>query len=200
MKTPLAVLLLSFAFIADVSAQAPALVKNIFPEGSFDVAGDTKNTAAGWSFPDIRDKPWANGFRAEVVTGESGSRELRIIRPSPENATIVGARVPVPAKAERLKISYRILAKSIVLGEPDPAGNGAGVYARFYDAEKKPVRGAGWVGGSTSKATDAEWAERDSVFVVPEGAVDLELHIIFRSASGEIRIDDVKAEPLAPVK
>ena len=194
MKSPLTLAALAALSLQSLPAQSLLLGRNLFPEGTFDIFGESKITPSGWSFPDQNDIPWRNGFRVETVKGASGSRELRMTNPTP-GFTAVDSRVMLPAKIERLRINYRILAKKVQLGEPDPAGNGAGIYVRFHDATDKYISG-GWVGGQV-KATDAEWQEREHVFDVPAKAASLRIQVVFRSAEGEVRVDDIEVVPVS---
>lgn len=193
------VIALAFSHLA--YAQSASTGKNIFPEGSFDVFGESKLLPSGWTFPDPNDKPWKAGFRAEVVKGASGSKELKIVRPEPPGSTIVGAKFPLASKFDRLRISYRLLAKELAAGDPDPAGNGVGIYVRFYDRDTKAIRSnGGWVGGQPVSLSDSQWQDCEAVFTVPETAATLELQVIFRSAKGEIRLDDVEVIPVVKTK
>jgi len=200
MKTLFTVPVLALLLAHIASAQSALVNKNIFPEGTFDVSSEGSKTPSGWTLPDPHDKPYKAGFIALVEKGTSGSKELKITRPEPTGATMVGTKFPLPPKIERLRISFRILAKIIELGEDDPAGNGVGLYARFYDADNKAIPGvSGWV-GSPSKTADTEWQEHEQTYPVPVNATVLELHIIFRSASGEVNLDDVQIVPLSIIK
>lgn len=174
-------------------AQSLLLGRNIFPEGSFDVFGESRITPSGWSFPDQNDTPWQKGFRVEAVKGADGSRELRVVNPSP-GFNAANSRVMLPPNIERLRVNYRIFAKKIEIGESDPAGNGAGIYARFHDSSDKYLSG-GWVGGQV-KATDVEWQEREHVFDVPATAAYISIQVVFRSALGEVRVDDIEVVPV----
>lgn len=177
------------------SAQSLLLGRNIFPEGTFDIFGESRLYPNGWKFPDPNDKPWQTGFRADVVKGEAGTKELRIINPDVVGVTGASASLVLPPKIDRLRITYRILPKSLEYGAPDPGGNGAGIYVRFYDKDTKSVLG-GWVGGGPVKSTDTEWQDKETIFTVPPSAVSLEFQVVLRSAKGEIRIDDIEVVPV----
>ena len=175
-------------------AQSALLGKNLFPEGTFEVFAESKLVPIGWSFPDPNDRPWNAGFRAELVKSEAGGKELRVTNPD-FGHTSVKATVDLPPKIDRLRINYRILGKKIVLGPDDPSGNGAGIFVRFYDKSGKGLRGASWVGGMV-KATNAEWKDMEQVFNVPADAIRIDFEVIFRSAEGEVRVDDVELVPV----
>jgi hypothetical protein len=193
-KTSLFILALLLA-TSSAFAQSLILGRNIFPEGTFDIFGESRLYPNGWKFPDPNDKPWTAGFRADVVKGEAGTKELRIVNPDTVGFTGVTGTLVLPPKIDRLRITYRILPKSLEFGAPDPAGNGAGIYARFYDKDTKGVLG-GWVGGGPVKSTDTEWQDKETIFTVPPSAVSLELQVALRSAKGEIRVDDIEVVPV----
>lgn len=187
---------LALLLAQSVPAQSLLLGRNIFPEGSFDILGDSDRVPSGWSFPDPNDKPWKAGFHAEAVKGESGSKELRLTNPA-FGYSGAQAKLSLPPKIESLRITFRLQAKNVTIGEPDSAGNGAGVYARFYDAAAKAIPGsAGWVGGLT-QSSDTEWQDKEKILHVPATATTLEIQVMLRSASGEIRVDDVEVVPVA---
>ena len=188
---------LALALVSGLSAQSVLLGKNIFPEGGFDIYGESRLNPSGWKFPDRNDRPWALGFRAEAVAGEKATnRELRIVHPEAKGVTIVTGQVQLPAKVDRLRVNFRMLPNAVVPGEDDPAGNGAGIFVRFYDAAGTHLRGVGGWAGGLAKSADTEWQERESVYSVPTDAVRLELSIIMRSASGDVRFDDIEVVPV----
>ena len=193
-KTSALILTLILAIASSVSAQSLILGRNLFPEGTFDIFGESRLYPNGWKFPDPNDKPWQAGFRADAVKGEGNGKELRIVNPE-IGFTTVTASLALPPKIDRLRVSYRILPKAIEAGAPEPGGNGAGLYVRFYDKDKKSLLG-GWVGAGPVKATEKEWQDRESIFTVPPAAASIDLQVIFRSAKGEIRVDDVEVVPV----
>jgi len=177
-------------------SQSSLLGRNIFSEGSFDIFGESRLLPIGWNLPDKHDRPWQAGFRAEIVRGESGTRELRIVSPDSTGFTGANARLTLPENIERLRVSYRILAKNIEIGEENPGGNGAGVFLRFLDESGKPLPALGWVAGMIV-ATNTEWSEREQIYSVPAAAKELTIEVIFRNATGEIRVDDIEVVPVS---
>jgi len=170
--------------------------KNIFIEGTFDVFGDSRLKPIGWNFPNEDDSPWKAGFRATVVKGETGHKELLLVSPDSNGYVGASARLPLPAKLQHIRVSYRVFAKSLELGVANPAGNGAGVYLRFLDKSGRSMRELGWV-ASMVQASAAEWQEREQIFDVPAEADSLAFEVILRSAKGEVRFDDIKVVPVA---
>lgn len=194
MKFPCFLLLTALLGASSALAQSLILGRNLFPEGSFDVFGESRLVPDGWKFPDPNDKPWKAGFRADVVKGEGGTNELRLINPDFGFTGVIGT-LELPPKIDRLRVNFRLLPKLIESGAPDSAGNGAGIYARFYDKDNKSLLG-GWVGGGPVKSAETEWQDKETVFTVPPAATRIELQIIFRSAKGEVRVDDVEIVPV----
>lgn len=195
MKKLLLASLAALATAASLPAQSMLLGRNIFPEGSFDIFGESRLIPNGWRFPDRQDTPWAAGFRAEAVKGEGSGRELRIINPTAGYTGVI-ASIILPQNIDRMRISFRVFVKTIELGEPDPSGNGAGIYFRIFDKDENSLS-EGWVGGGTLKSADTEWIDRETVLSVSPSAVRAEIQIIMRGASGEIRVDDVELVPVA---
>ncbi len=189
-------LLLTTLLLAASTAQAQSniLGRNLFPEGTFDIFGESLQVPSGWKFPDPNDKPWQKGFRVDLVKGEGGTKELRMVNPD-FGFTSASASIDLPPKIDRLRVSFRVLPKRIELGAPDPAGNGAGIYLRFYDKDGKSIQAA-WVGAGQIKSTDAEWQDRESIFNVPTSAYRIGMEVVFRSAKGEVRVDDIELVPV----
>jgi len=194
MNTRIIVPLLALCLAQSVSAQSSLLGRNLFPEGTFEIFGESRLAPLGWSFPDRNDRPWQAGFRAELVKSEAGGSELRLTNPD-FGFSGASAQMALPPKIDRLRINYRLLAKSIELGNADPAGNGVGIYVRFHGKDGNLLPGASWVGGLI-QASSTEWQDMEKIFDVPADAVEVRFQVIFRSAKGEVRVDDVELVPV----
>ena len=193
MNTRIIVPLLTLCLAQSVSAQSSLLGRNLFPEGTFDVFGESRLLPLGWSFPGPNDRPWNVGFRAELVESEAGGKELRLTNPD-FGFSGASAQMALPPKIDSLRISYRLMAKSIELGDDDPASNGVGIHVRFHDKDGESLPGASWVGGLV-KASSTEWQNMEQIFDVPADAVEVRFQMLLRAAKGEVRLDDVELIP-----
>jgi hypothetical protein len=176
-------LLIALAMGARVFAEGDRLG----PDGSFE------QDANGDRWPDGWGKPKSGGSWVQ----EDGNHFLRLVSQKPGEMVMLYQEVRIPANVKALEMKWRMRVSELKKGKQ--AWFDARIILDFKDAEGRKLKSA----PAPSMGADTKgWVERTVRFLVPEGAVVLELMpTLFQVERGTLDLDDltlhaIDAEPL----
>ena len=171
-------------FAQTAGTPAAAILSN----GDFQVDADGDGVPDGWASP--------KGGVSYVRDGEN--RFLRLTSSTPDEMVITYRQVRVPKGVAALELTWKQRTAGLKVGTQ--SWFDARVMLQFKDAAGEKVAG-GPPAPNTNKNSDG-WSERGVKFLVPDGAVVLEIMpTLFRVTSGTFDLDDValKATDPAPL-
>ncbi len=159
---------------------APA---NLIPNGDFQTDKNSDGTPDGW------DKPGAN----ILYPVEDGSTFLRLHSTEPGKQVMVYKAINITPDMKALELTYRVRYENIKPGKQ--AWFDGRIMMNFKDAQKKVVKPS--PSPPYFRGTKNEWVPKSQKFLVPEGAVVLELMpTLFQVESGTLDLDDLSLKVL----
>ena len=179
----------SFAFTVGLLlvADRPTLSQsatNVFPGGAFENI-DARGVLLDW-------KP-ISGDTVRLV--EEGSNHYCVLTTTnAQHPTVISARLPLDQSWRKLKVSARLRARNLQLGEQ--AWQNARVMLRFEDATGKPLG----FPSCPQLGVDSDWVTLSTTFGVPTGATMLAIEPGVYGPAGELSVDDITVLPNSPIE
>lgn len=156
---------------------------SLIANGSFEAAKDGANPD-GWGAP-------GKGVRFER---ENGNRYLRLTADPPDALVMVFREIALPADVRALELTWRYRLAGFKRGELP--WYDARFILKFIDADGKHL---GDAPPAIAGQTTGGWKEGRTAFLVPSGAVKLQLMpCLFRAARGTFDLDDLVLRPTDP--
>lgn len=146
-----------------------------------------------------KDPAWPDGWgRPRVGAGsweaEEAGHFMRLQATAPGQMVMLYRLVQIPAGVKALEVSARVRVSGLKLGAQ--TWFDARIVADFKDAAGAKVKGAKPL--VFRKDTDG-WVERKAAFLVPEGAVSIELMpALFNTEAGTLDLDNLKVVAVDP--
>lgn len=181
MKKLTSLLLSAIVFAASLRAQAPASpqaapAESILKNGNMEEDSDGNGWPDGW--PSIE-----SASREE----EDGNHFIRLKSPGPNETALLFVKLPLPAGAEALEMSWRQRVTDLRPGLKPWFD--ARIMLEFRDASDKVIKGAPGA-PFVRKSTDA-WQDKSIQFLVPEGAASfVMMPSLFQVETGTFDMDD----------
>ncbi|MBK8094550.1 MAG: cellulase family glycosylhydrolase [Verrucomicrobiaceae bacterium] len=168
---------------AELLAKEGTLISN----GSFEIADKKKSWPADWSGT-------ATSAGMSWETGASG-RHIRLESTTPDKTLMLFRVISLPADARALELTWRQRVTGLKPGK-EPWFD-ARLLMEFKGMDGKKMAGA--PKPPTSRKDTEGWVTRQTRFLVPEGAVTLELMpALFQVKSGTLELDDFVLTPTEP--
>lgn len=138
---------------------------------------------------------WGSMAKGVSWENEEGNRFIRLTSTEPGKTTMIYRLIPIPADTKALEMTWRWRITDL------KAGKEAWFDARFM-MEWKDAAGKN-IGAKPSppytRNNTAGWVEKKTAFLVPEGAVTLEMiPSLFQVQKGTLDIDDLVLKPADP--
>lgn len=181
LRVMLALGTLLFGFVPARSlAEEPSLV----PLGTFETDSQGDQWPDGWP------KPKSGASWLE----EGGNHFVRLVSSKPGEMVMLYQEAKIPPAVRAVEMSWKMRVTDLRKGKQ--AWFDARIIADFKDAAGKKLKGG--VAPATGKDTKG-WEERSVKFLVPEGAVKLEiLPTLFQVEKGTFDLDDFALRPIDP--
>lgn len=164
------------------------MLKNSGPDGELIPNGDFEQADAGGTVPAKWDPAQPPVFWAV----EEGNRFLRLTAPEPDKMEKYYRRVDLPAGTKALEFKWRQRVTGLKRGKLQYYD--ARVILNFKDADGQMMKGA--PGPAYTQKDTAGWVEKSTTFLVPEGAVSLEMMpTLFHVQRGTFDLDELSVKP-----
>jgi hypothetical protein len=164
---------------------APATNASLIVNGDFEVAGTDTMWPDGWARPSAGEPAWVT---------EDGNHFIRLRASAPGQTLILHRIVALPAAAKALKFSVRVRVTDITPGA-QPWFD-ARIVTDFKSGTGAKIKGAKTI----TFRKDTDWVERTVSFLVPEGAVSLEvMPSLFQVEAGTFDLDDLSLVVIDPM-
>jgi endoglucanase len=181
MKRFVSLCLAALAFCGPLRSQDPA------PAPAAEAAPLLKN---GSMEDDVDGNGWPDGWPShESATREEedGNHFLRLKSPGPNETVLLFHKIPLPAGAEALEMSWRQRVTDLRPGLKPWFD--ARIMLEFRDASDKVVKGA--PGAPYVRKSTEGWQDKTIQFLVPEGATDfVMMPSLFQVETGTFDLDD----------
>jgi hypothetical protein len=140
------------------------------------------------------DSGWAVKDGATRVE-EDGNHFLRLNQTEPGKTVMVYRLVDLKPDAKALKLSFKVRYDNIKPGKK--LWFDGRIMMNFKDDQNNTLKPG--PGAPNFKGTSKEWKERETSFIVPEGATKLEMMFtLFQVNEGQLDFDDIKLVPTDP--
>ena len=169
---------------ANQAKAAAALTAN----GSLIANGDFETDSKGRNWPD----GWGNLKENGSWESENGNHFIRMKATEPDKMVILFRPITIPAGTKALELSWRWRVTDLKVGKLP--WNDARIMMEILDASGKKL--SPQPGAPYSRGTKDGWQTKTASFLVPEGAVTLNLMpALFQVTSGTMDIDDLVLKP-----
>jgi len=165
------------------SADKPPVI--ILSNGDFQTDADSDGVPDGWASP-----------KGGVSYASDGTnRFLHLTSPKPDEMVITYRQVRFPKGVQALELSWKQRTADLKVGKQ--AWFDARIMLQFKNADQEKV--AGSPGAPSTNKNSAGWIEKSIKFLVPEGAVILEIMpTLFQVKSGTFDLDDIVLKETDP--
>ncbi len=174
---------------AFMGLSAPVLAEEAAPasllaNGDFETSTQGNGTADGWGTP-------AN----VTFEAEGGNHFARLKVGEPDKMVMLYRSVNLKPEVKALELSYRVRYEDIKPGKQ--LWFDGRIMMNFKDADKKVLKPS--PAPPVFRKSSNGWQDRKQQFLVPEGAVTLEIMpALFQAASGQLDFDDFRLVPIEP--
>jgi hypothetical protein len=169
------------------AASTLAATGNLLSNGDMEIDKNTDNWPDDWGKP-------TPGITSEI---EDGKRFLRLKSIEPDKMLMTFRSVVIPADAKALELSVRWRITELKVG-PQPWFD-ARIMMDVKDAEGRKLKPSPPPIVSRGNTKDGAWAQKNVSFLLPEGAVVLDLMpALFNVKHGVIDLDDIVVKPSDP--